>query len=99
MIVNCEWEALTKGSKCKNCENRLPRDYDEPPLCVCGNVPAPSTALGLGDYTEQLLAAVGVTKERYKQVKEIFGLAPECRCEKVQKWLNRVSDWWRGEAT
>lgn len=93
----CDWESLTKGSKCKTCDNRLPRDYDKPPISPCGDVHQPQ--IPLGDYTERLLSSVGITKERYKQVKEIFGLAPECRCEKVQKWLNRVSEWWRGEAT
>lgn len=53
--------------------------------------------LGLGDYTEQVLSAIGITKERYVAVKELFGLAPTCDCEERKAWLNRVSDWWRGQ--
>jgi hypothetical protein len=92
---HCDWEALTKGAKCRNCDNRLPRDYDKPPIAQCGDATAQPAQPGLGDYTEQLLSSIGITKGRYKQVKKKFGLAPECRCDKVQKWLNRVSDWWQ----
>ena len=52
---------------------------------------------GLGDYTESLLQSVGITKERYVAAKEMFGLAPTCNCDSRRDWLNRVSDWWRGE--
>ena len=49
--------------------------------------------LGLGDWTEQLLSSVGVTKERYIEAKERFGLAPTCGCADRQEWLNRVGRW------
>lgn len=52
---------------------------------------------GLGDYTERLLASIGVTKDRYVALKEKFGLAPTCGCADRKAWLNKVSDWWRGE--
>ncbi len=52
---------------------------------------------GLGDFTESLLQRIGVTKERYIEAKKMFGGAPTCNCEKRKAWLNRVSDWWRGE--
>lgn len=53
---------------------------------------------GLGDITESLLQKIGVTKERYIEAKKMFGGAPTCNCEKRKAWLNKVSDWWRGEA-
>lgn len=52
--------------------------------------------VGLGDWTEQILSSVGITKDRYKAAKELFGLAPTCSCESRQAYLNKVSDWWRG---
>lgn len=52
--------------------------------------------LQLGDYTESLLASLGVTQERYKAAKELFGLPPTCNCSGRIEWLNRVSSWWRG---
>jgi hypothetical protein len=54
--------------------------------------------VGLGDYTEQLLASLGVTKDRYIAAKEMFGLAPTCGCNDRKSWLNKVSEWWRGES-
>lgn len=50
----------------------------------------------LGDWTERQLKKIGVTPERYVQVKKLFGLAPTCGCDSRKKWLNGVSDWWRG---
>ena len=51
----------------------------------------------LGDITEQILRGFGVTKERYCEAKRLFGLVPECLCDARREWLNRVSDWWRGQ--
>jgi len=61
-----------------------------------GSVQATHTT-GLGDWTEQLLKSVGVTQDRYKAAKEFAGLAPTCSCDKRKEWLNKVSDWWRGQ--
>ena len=52
---------------------------------------------GLGDYTESLLKSIGITQARYVAAKQLFGLAPTCGCDARKEWLNRVSDWWRGE--
>jgi len=51
----------------------------------------------LGDITEKALKSIGVTQDRYKAAKEIFGMSPTCNCDKRKEWLNRVSDWWNGE--
>ncbi len=50
----------------------------------------------LGDWAAKLLETVGITQDRYKAVKALFGLPPTCDCPARQEWLNRVSDWWRG---
>ena len=57
-----------------------------------------ATTRGLGDYTEQLLTSLGITKERYQAAKQLFGLAPTCNCETRKEWLNRVSEWWQGRS-
>ncbi len=57
-----------------------------------------ASQFGLGDYTEKLLAKIGVTPESYVAAKEFAGLAPTCNCAGRKEWLNRVSDWWRGES-
>ena len=67
-----------------------------PSIAVAG-MPPPAT-IGLGDWTEQLLAGIGVTQERYLAAKKFAGLAPTCDCDERKAWLNKVSDWWRGEA-
>ena len=50
---------------------------------------------GLGDQLEIALRKIGVTKESYVAAKSLFGLPPECGCEKRKRWLNKVSTWWR----
>lgn len=45
---------------------------------------------GLGDYTENVLKSLGVTEERYSEIKEKFGLSPRCNCSGRKKWLNSV---------
>ncbi len=50
----------------------------------------------LGDYVRDLLSMVGITKEWYMSIKAGFGLPPNCDCDARREWLNRVSDWWRG---
>ena len=86
--MNCLWPELTKGTPCAICGFPLPANYDETPIKPCKGV-------RLGDWTERLLASVGVTKERYIAAKDLFGFAPECSCDDRQEWLNRVSAWWR----
>ena len=53
----------------------------------------PAVKLPLGDYTEGVLKKMGVTPDRYKKVKELFGMAPTCGCDKRKEWLNRVGSW------
>lgn len=48
--------------------------------------------MGLGDRVEQALTAVGITKERYQEVKEAIGLPPGCDCEIRKQWLNRLGE-------
>ena len=96
--MNCEWPALTKGSRCVRCGVMLRRDYAAQPVSACkGQQVAIAAVPGLGDQVESLLASVGVTKERYAKAKELFGLPPTCGCESRKLYLNRVSEWWRGQ--
>lgn len=80
----CKFSSSTKGSQCLNCQYELKRDYDKPPTRQC------RSAAGLGDYTEYVLSALGITKERYAEAKEMFGFAPTCDCDGRQEWLNKV---------
>jgi hypothetical protein len=97
------------------CGTELPRDYDEPPECVCpgpksedaaAQLPpaSPEDDAGLGDVVEALLTSIGITKDRYREVKKRFGLPPTCGCDVVQAALNRIAwfkkvrKWWRDQA-
>lgn len=65
-----------------------------------GGKPAPvhvDNAHGWGDSVTSALKKIGVTEERYKAVKEMFGLPPTCGCAKRREWLNAVGRWWNGE--
>ena len=64
-------------------------------LKPCGKAkPCGRSRPGLGDRTEAALKAIGVTEERYKEVKKLFGLPPDCNCQARKDFLNRVSEWW-----
>ena len=52
---------------------------------------------GWGDKVTTALKAIGITEERYKAVKEKFGLPPNCNCAGRREWLNKVGRWWNGE--
>lgn len=56
---------------------------------------SPAHQSGLGDRLEQLLSSIGITVDRYMHVKQLFGLPPNCNCDRRREWLNKVSDWWR----
>ena len=45
---------------------------------------------GLGDILERELKRMGITQDRYKEIKEKFGFPPTCGCEKRKQWLNKV---------
>ncbi len=47
--------------------------------------------IGLGDWAEAGLKSLGITKERYRVIKEEFGLPPECDCDARKEWLNKVA--------
>lgn len=43
---------------------------------------------GLGDALERQLKSWGITQDRYKEIKEKFGLPPTCACNRRIRWLN-----------
>lgn len=59
----------------------------------------PAVPPGWGDYAELVFASIGITPESYCTAKAMFGLPPTCNCADRKEWLNRVSDWWRGQPT
>lgn len=48
---------------------------------------------GLGDRLERELTRMGITQDRYKEIKKRFGFPPTCSCDKRKEWLNRVGNW------
>jgi len=47
-------------------------------------------AQGIGTKLASLLQSMGITKERYALVKQLFGLPPDCDCDARKEWLNKV---------
>lgn len=88
----------TRKCKC----GRIFRFRGEEHHCKCGRVHSPDGTvayspeiskprkLGLGDRLEQWLKRVGITQERYVDVKKKFGLPPMCNCKARRKWFNKV---------
>ena len=48
---------------------------------------------GLGDYAERIMKSVGITEDRYAEIKEKFGLPATCNCKARKKWLNAVGQY------
>ena len=59
----------------------------------------PSKNKGLGDSLETVLTTLGITKDRYVEVKKLFGLPPTCNCDQRREWLNKVGEWFSGKST
>lgn len=77
--------------KCSKC-NRTFTHVDGSECSVSEDNP------GLGDRVELLLSSLGVTEESYAAAKAKFGLPPNCGCAARKRWLNKVSEWWRGQS-
>ena len=45
---------------------------------------------GFGDDLAQYLKELGIDESRYKEIKEKFGLPPECWCAGRRAWFNKV---------
>lgn len=97
-LRECEWADVSDGSVvCVRCHKTLPRKMRQ--RCrLPGETEAPRGD-GLGDLVEGALTKIGVTPERYNEVRALFGLPPCDGCAKRKAWLNKVSAWWRGEST
>ena len=44
----------------------------------------------LGDWVETQLTRIGLTKEKWVEIKAEHGLPPTCECTERQEWLNQV---------
>jgi hypothetical protein len=45
---------------------------------------------GLGDLAEAFFKSVGITEERYRSVKVMLHLDPNCNCADRKRWLNEM---------
>ena len=96
--MNCDLIDTTSGCKCARCGREYVGTRAGETLAQCG-VKTKSTSsrptAGAGDRLEAILSSVGITQDRYKEAKKLFGLPPTCNCGKRKEWLNRVGEWWR----
>lgn len=98
-MTNCQYD--TEG-RCRWCRREI---NPEKHLRRCSAAPGAhskwprhQSKQGLGDRTEAALKQIGITQDRYKAAKELFGLEPCCSCSARKEWLNQVSAWWREES-
>lgn len=80
---------------CKRCGQPVGRK--EFRLCGRASTPQAVAAKPMGDRVEQLMQSLGITEDRYRAAKALFGLPPTCHCAARKEWLNNVSAWWRGQ--
>ena len=46
---------------------------------------------GLGDWVKATLSTLGITPEKYGEIKEKFGYPPDCKCNGRQVWISKVA--------
>jgi hypothetical protein len=101
-VVICQWNQQNR--RCEACNWKLPPSLPLTTIRPCDGGAAEtvrtpqlsSNPLPLGNYAETLLSSIGVTPDRYKEAKRLFGLPPTCHCEQRKEWLNRVGKWVAG---
>ncbi|MGD9633662.1 MAG: hypothetical protein AB7G28_04560 [Pirellulales bacterium] len=54
------------------------------------DAPGPGEVPGLGDLAEAFFKSLGVTEQRYREVKVKLHLDPKCNCADRRRWLNEV---------
>lgn len=82
----CQFDEFTKGSKCLICSKPLPMDVPQGTRRIC----TAAKPHGLGDWVENWLTSWGLTKDKYKELKEELGLPPTCNCSGRKEWLNKA---------
>lgn len=95
--MNCDLVDTTSGCKCTQCGREYIGTRAGETLAQCGvRVKRERTSVptGMGDKLEAILKSVGITEDKYKEAKKLFGLPPTCNCGKRKEWLNRVGEWW-----
>lgn len=46
-----------------------------------------------GTYAQRFLSGIGVTEDRYKDLKAAIGLPPDCSCKARAEWMNQAWKW------
>jgi len=77
------WETGRLGATAQESPQLEEWDWCEPALMT----------RGLGDYAERIMKSVGITEDRYAEIKEKFGLPATCNCKARKKWLNAVGQY------
>ena len=48
-------------------------------------------------YRDKRYITINITEDNWKAIKERFGFAPTCSCQKRKEWLNNVSEVFLGK--
>ena len=46
-----------------------------------------------GTWAHKFLNGIGITEDRYREVKQAIGLPPNCSCKARAEWMNKVWKW------
>ena len=46
-----------------------------------------------GTFAKRFLTKLGITEDRYKDMKAAIGLPPNCSCKARAEWMNRAWKW------
>ena len=82
--VKCEFVKREQGCVCTACGRLLDCPNCERGVAECEGY------WQAGDELEKALTALGITKERWKKMKEALGGYPTCNCDARREWLNKA---------
>lgn len=79
-------DCVFKNGVCQNCGHKIPKRLGDNVRRSCGKAKPK-----LGDRIETILKTVGITQDRYKELKELAGWKPNCACPQRVYFLNRIT--------
>jgi len=89
----CKYKQVNGELFCEYCRVKLRGRWNAkqlPPRNCPANETASTPQPQLGDRLESLLKKVGITEEKYRELKAMAGLDPTCNCGSRKRFLNKL---------
>jgi len=90
----CKYKQVNGELFCEDCGIELRGRWNAKQLpprnCPANATTLPESKPQLGDRLESLLKKVGITEEKYRELKAMAGFSPTCNCPQRRRFLNKL---------